>query len=50
MSVPQIVIDLETLGNGNRAVITQIGAVAFDLDKGSPAATRRKAIEGGDYD
>ena len=34
MSVPQIVIDLETLGNGNTAVITQIGAVAFDLERG----------------
>lgn len=30
----QLVLDLETLGNGNRAVITQIGAVVFDLENG----------------
>lgn len=30
----QLVLDLETLGNGNKAVITQIGAVVFSLENG----------------
>jgi hypothetical protein len=33
--VTHVMIDLETMGNGHDASITQIGAVAFDLEKGT---------------